>query len=80
MKIDLSLKKFFIFLNLNDIDGLINKEKIQNLNEKNDKNFNFSEKLKKNIILAKINFYLRSKSALYVYMKSLVIDPSKIHF
>ena len=76
----LKFEKVFYFLNLNDIDGLSDKEKIQNLNEKNDKNINFSEKLKKNIILAKINFYLRSKSALYVYMKSLVIDPSKIHF
>ncbi len=76
----INFEKVLYFLNLNDIDGLSDGKKIQNLNEKNYENFNILEMLKKNIILAKINFFLRSKSALYVLMKSIVIDPSKNHF
>ena len=76
----INFEKVLYFLNLNDIDGLIDGKKIQNLKEKNYENFNILEMLKKNIILAKINFFLRSKSALYVLMKSLATDPSKNHF
>ena len=76
----LKFEKIIYFLNLNDIDGLDEKEKIQNLGTNDNNNINFSEQLKKNSILVKINFYLRSKSALYVLMKSLVTDPSKNHF
>ena len=76
----LKFEKIIYFLNINDIDGLSGKEKIQNLSTNDNNNINISEKLKKYTILADINFYLRSKSALYVFMKSLVTDPSKNHF
>ena len=76
----LKFEKVIYFLNLNDFGRLNNKEKIQNLTTEESKNLNLLEKLKKNNILVKINFFLRSKSTLYVYMKSLVTDPSKNHF
>ena len=76
----LKFERVIYFLNLNDFGRLNNIEKIQNLSTNENRNLNILEKLKKNNILVKINFYLRSKSALYVYMKSLVTDPSKNHF
>ena len=78
---DLKIKKIWYFLNLNDIDYLFNSA-IQNLEkEKKYKNkINLIQKLKTNNFLLELNYFLRSKSALYVYIKSILIDPSKIHF
>jgi len=78
-KDQLDIDKLIIFLNLNDIFVQDAKEKIQNLNKANDKK-NFINKLKSNYFLAKANFFLRSKSALYVYVKSVLTFPSERHF
>lgn len=80
LKNKIDFNEILYFLNLNDIDALSSKEKIQNLSNDNNENLSISEKLKKNSIFSNLNFYLRSRSALYVYIKSLVSDPSKTHF
>lgn len=78
-KDQLDIDKLIIFLNLNDISVQDSKEKIQNLNKINNKK-TFIDKLKSNYLLAKANFFLRSKSALYVYVKSVLTFPSERHF
>ncbi len=78
-KDQLDIDKLIIFLNLNDIHIQNAEAKIQNLNKANDKK-PFIDKLKSNYFLAKANFFLRSKSALYVYVKSVLTFPSERHF
>jgi len=78
-KAQLDIDKLIIFLNLNDIFIQEAGVKIQNLNKANDKK-TFIDKLKGNYLLAKANFFLRSKSALYVYVKSVLTFPSERHF
>ena len=78
-KDQLDIDKLIIFLNLNDIFFQDSVAKIQNLNKANDKK-TFKDKLKDNYFLAKANFFLRSKSALYVYVKSVLTFPSERHF
>lgn len=77
-KTQLNIDKLIFFLNLNDINyGDV--VKIQNLKIANDKP-NFINRLKSNYFLVKANFFLRSKSALYVYVKSVFTHPSERHF
>ena len=78
-KTQLDIDKLIIFLNLNDIFFQDSAAKIQNLNKANDKK-TLKDKLKDNYFLAKANFFLRSKSALYVYVKSVLTFPSERHF
>jgi len=78
-KTQLNIDKSIIFLNLNDMFIQNAGTKIQNLNKTNDKK-TFIDKLKSNYFLAKANFFLRSKSTLYVYVKSVLTFPSERHF
>jgi len=78
-KLKLNIKKIYFFLNLNDIVYLDTRTRMQNFkNEKN--NLSLIDKFKKVNIISQTNFFLRSKSALYVYIKSMVTNPSKTHF
>ena len=47
---------------------------------KNVDDISFFDKIKKNIIINKINLYLRNKSYLYLYIKGVTTDPSKRWF
>ena len=78
-KTQLDINKLIIFLNLNDIHFQDEGAKIQNLNINEDKK-KFTDKLKGFYFLGKANFFLRSKSALYVYVKSVLTLPSERHF
>ena len=72
-------ENILIFICLNDIhfvDGVQNEEKLIN----NQKNKPFIYKLKTNKTLIKINFFLRDKSVLYVYFKSIFSKPSERYF
>ena len=78
-KAQLDIDKLIFFLNLNDISFQNIGAKIQNLNKANDKK-TFIDKLKSNYFVVEANFFLRSKSALYVYVKSVLTFPSERHF
>jgi lysophospholipase L1-like esterase len=71
-----------IFLCLNDIhfeQGVIRKERAKNLYTRELKE-NFFVRILKNELLLKLNFYLRDKSALFVFLKSITTNPIKRHF
>jgi len=64
-----NIKKIFINFPLDDI--LSNKI---SLNE-NDTTNNINEKIKKNSLINTINKFIRSKSASYVFIKSIIVNP-----
>jgi len=78
-KAQLDVDRLIFFLNLNDMSTSDQGTKIQNLNNVDDEK-NFVDKLKGYYFLGKANYFLRSKSALYVYVKSLLTFPSERHF
>ena len=72
-------KNILVFICLNDIhfvDGIQKEEKLIFDNNKEDLTY----RLKTNKTLIKINFFLRERSALYVYIKSIFSNPSKRYF
>ena len=76
------LSEVVYIFTLNDISF---KKTIFNLEDeikknKVDKNIKFFNKLKTNIYLKKINFFLRSKSVFYMWIKGIVTKPSERHF
>ena len=76
-----NLSKILIFICLNDIvsyEGVLNKTNLNDL--KKTKNFNFIKNLRSNIFLVKLNFFLRDKSALYVFLKSVLSNPPQRYF
>ena len=78
-KTNLDIDKLVIFLNLNDVVFQDEGTKIQNLNNDDEKK-KFIDKLRDSYFLGKANFFLRSNSALYVYVKSVLTSPSERHF
>lgn len=76
----LKFEKVIIFLGLNDIyyqEGILKKISSENLT--NNKK-SFVQTLKEKSSAVKINNYLRSRSALYILIKSLITNPQKRYF
>ena len=76
------LNEVLIFFTLNDISF---KEKIFNVENhieenKVNKDISFFNKVKENIYLSKLNFFLRNKSVFYMWVKGIVSKPSERHF
>lgn len=69
LKQDNEFEKVFINFPLDDI--LSNKV----VKDDKEQNINFSNKIKTNYMIKYINRFLRSKSATYVFIKSLVVNP-----
>ena len=68
---------FFIILTLDDI---INEKVTANKSKENENDFNLIQNLKNNYFLKKINFFLRTKSYTYLWIKGLTTKPSKRYF
>lgn len=75
-----NVKKIFYVFTLNDIDVTNNIEKniVDNKIQKRD--LNFIDKLRKNYFIRQVNYFLRNKSYLYVYLKGISTDPSSRWF
>jgi len=77
----LEFEKIFLFININDIhfaSGVI-----QDNNEikyEKDNYLTFIERIKKQRALGELNVFLRSKSALYMYLKSILSNPQQRYF
>jgi|ETNmetMinimDraft_33_1059910.scaffolds.fasta_scaffold41098_2 lysophospholipase L1-like esterase len=81
-RIDKQFTDVIIFLCLNDIhfkQGVIEEEEIKNLYVHNPEE-NFFIKILKNELPLKLNFYLRDKSVLFIFLKSITTNPIKRHF
>lgn len=73
-----NIKKTIIFICLNDIiqnQGVLTEAEIKKINKSQSKNI--VQKILKNDFFLKVNFYLRDKSALFVYIKSLSTNSIK---
>ena len=73
-----NIKKIIIFICLNDIiqnQGVLTEAEIKKIRKSQDENI--VQKFLKNDFFLKLNFYLRDKSALFVYIKSLSINSVK---
>ena len=68
---------FFLVLTLDDI---VNNKTKKSDNKENAKNKSFISKLKENYFLNKINFFLRTKSYTYLWIKGIATKPSERYF
>ena len=78
---DLRFEKILVFLNINDIH-FVSAISTTSKKEKFKKNsyLSFVEKIKKYRIFGEINVFFRSKSALYMFVKSILSKPQERHF
>ena len=73
-------QKVILFYCLNDIGVKINTiDKKSILNDQVDK-FSFINRLKESTVFSYLNNFLRSKSVLYIFVKSVLSKPSERHF
>ena len=70
-----NIQQLFLIYCLNDAWLTSNIRVIKNADD-----ISFFDKIKKNIIINKVNLYLRNKSYLYLYIKGVTTDPSKRWF
>lgn len=74
----IKIDKFIFFITLDDI--WLSEDIFQRAEIKKNKNLTWQEKIKKIKFFRKINVFLRSKSYLYVYLKSVSTKPQKRYF
>lgn len=72
-------KSFYIILTLDDIITN-NSDKKNKLSKDNKNKKKIFDTIKKNIFLGKINYFLRSKSYTYLWIKGVVTKPSERYF
>ena len=78
----LGLENILLFFTLNDISykKTVFDTEIHLSRDQVDEHIEFLNKLKSNRILLKINFFLRSKSVFYMWIKGITSKPSERHF
>ena len=62
------------------MDDIVNNKTKKSDNKENAKNKSFISKLKENYFLNKINFFLRTKSYTYLWIKGIATKPSERYF
>ena len=75
-----NIKKVYYIFTLNDIKELSNIKLLKIKKDDNTTNINYVDKLKKIKLFQHINFFLRNKSYLYLFIKGKSTDPSQRWF
>ena len=77
----LEFEKIFLFININDIHFASGVAPTNDeIKYEKDRYLKFIENIKKQRVLGELNVFFRSKSALYMYLKSVLSNPQQRYF